>query len=128
MDSVRIDGYLLPQSPEGRYGLLEFALRRYELAFDDAKKVEFIRDTEMLTVELDNNDVELVTAYMRLKSYEKARDEYVTTFDILMDDIGRRNFKAQADALQALIAETKQEIDLLIRKMSEDFDVLDGLE
>ncbi len=110
------------------YGLLEYALRRYKLSFDAAKDVEFIRDIEMLTVELDNDDVELITAYMRLKIYEKAEAEFTSTYDVMMDDIGRRNFKAQSDARKALVAEQKREIKELLFKMSPDFDVLDEIE
>ena len=128
MDSTMVDSYLLPRSPEGMYGLLEYALRRYKLSFDAAKDVEFIRDIEMLTVELDNDDVELITAYMRLKIYEKAEAEFTSTYDVMMDDIGRRNFKAQSDARKALVAEQKREIKELLFKMSPDFDVLDEIE
>ena len=128
MDSTMVDGYLLPRTPEGMYGLLEYALRRYRLAYDNAKEVELVRDTEMLTVELDDFDIELIVAFMRLKTYEKAEDEFTSTYDVLIDDLGRRNYKAQSDARKALIAEQKREIELLIRKMSEDFDVIDELE
>lgn len=127
MDSTMVDGYLLPRTPEGRYGLLEYALRRYRMSFDNAKEVEFIRDIEMLTVELDDNDVELITAYMRLKTYEKAEDEFTSTYDVMMDDIGRRNFKAQSDARKALVAEQKREIERILLKISEDFDVIDDI-
>jgi len=65
---------------------------------------------------------------MRLKTYEKAEDEFTSTYDVLIDDLGRRNYKAQSDARKALIVEQKREIELLIRKMSEDFDVIDELE
>lgn len=128
MDSTMVDNYLLPRSPEGMYGLLEYALRRYRLAFDEAKEVEFIRDVERLTVELDDNDVELVVAFMKLKIYEKAEDEFTSTYDVMMDDIGRRNFKAQSDARKALVAEQKREIERLILKMSSEFDVIDEIE
>ena len=128
MDSTMVDNYLLPRSPEGMYGLLEYALRRYRLAFDEAKEVEFIRDVERLTVELDDNDVELVVAFMKLKIYEKAEDEFTSTYDVMMDDIGRRNFKAQSDARKALVAEQKIEIERLILKMSSEFDVIDEIE
>ena len=127
MDSTMVDNYLLPRSPEGMYGLLEYALRRYRLAFDEAKEVEFIRDVERLTVELDDNDVELVVAFMKLKIYEKAEDEFTSTYDVMMDDIGRRNFKAQSDARKALVAEQKREIERLILKMSYEFDVIDEI-
>lgn len=128
MDSTMVDNYLLPRSPQGAYALLEFALRRYKLAYDNAKNVDFIRDVEKLTVELDENDVELIVAFMKLKIYEKAEDEFTSTYDVLMDDIGRRNFKAQSDARKALVAEQKREIEKLLFKMTEDFDVLDEIE
>lgn len=128
MDSTMVDNYLLPRSPQGMYALLEFALRRYKLAYDNAKDVDFIRDVEKLTVELDEDDVELVVAFMKLKIYEKAEDEFTSTYDVLMDDIGRRNFKAQSDARKALVAEQKREIEKLLFKMTEDFDVLDEIE
>lgn len=128
MDSTMVDNYLLPRSPQGAYALLEFALRRYKLAYDNAKDVDFIRDVEKLTVELDENDVELIVAFMKLKIYEKAEDEFTSTYDVLMDDIGRRNFKAQSDARKALVAEQKREIEKLLFKMTEDFDVLDEIE
>jgi hypothetical protein len=127
MDSTLVDGYLSPRTPEGMYGLLEHALRRYRLAFDSAKQVEFIRDVEMLTVELDDNDVELIVAYMALKTYEKGLTEFTSTYDVMMDDIGRRNFKAQSDARLALVEEQKRKIARLILKMSEDFDVIDEI-
>lgn len=128
MDSTMVDNYLLPRSPQGAYALLEFALRRYKLAYDNAKDVDFIRDVEKLTVELDEDDVELIVAFMKLKIYEKAEDEFTSTYDVLMDDIGRRNFKAQSDARKALVAEQKREIEKLLFKMTEDFDVLDEIE
>lgn len=128
MDSTMVDNYLLPRSPQGAYALLEFALRRYKLAYDNAKDVDFIRDVERLTVELDEDDVELIVAFMKLKIYEKAEDEFTSTYDVLMDDIGRRNFKAQSDARKALVAEQKREIEKLLFKMTEDFDVLDEIE
>lgn len=127
MDSTMVDNYLLPRSPQGMYALLEFALRRYKLAYDNAKDVDFIRDVEKLTVELDEDDVELIVAFMKLKIYEKAEDEFTSTYDVLMDDIGRRNFKAQSDARKALVAEQKREIEKLLFKMTEDFDVLNEI-
>ena len=128
MDSTMVDENLLPRTPEGMYGLLEHALRRYRSAYDEAKEVEFIRDVERLTVELDDDDVELVVAFMRLKIYKKSRDEFTSTYDVMMDDIGRRNFKAQSDARNALVAEQEREIERLILKMSSEFDVIDETE
>jgi hypothetical protein len=81
----------------------------------------------MLTVELDDNDVELIVAYMALKTYEKGLTEFTSTYDVMMDDIGRRNFKAQSDARLALVEEQKRKIARLILKMSEDFDVIDEI-
>lgn len=123
-----VDDYLLPRSPEGMYGLLEFALRSYKREFDEAKEVEFDRDTETFSVELDDYDVELIVAYMSLKTYEKADAEFTTTYDVLIDDIGRRNFKSQSDARKALVVDQKAKIRQMLLKVSENFDVLDELE
>lgn len=127
MDSNRVDEFQLPRTPEGMYALVEYGIDQYMTFFDDAKEVEFDRDTEMLSVELEKNDAMLIVSYMRLKIFQKLNDEFVSTYDVLVDDIGIRNYKSQADARQNLIAEQKREIKEMILKMSEDFDVIDDI-
>lgn len=127
MNTTKVDSYQLPQSPEGMYSLLEQALDFYSLEYDNAKEVEFDRDTEMLSIELDKNDVLLIVGYMRLNIYQKIKDEFISTYDVLIDDIGIRNYKSQIDAKYTAIEIQKQEIDKMLLKMSEDFDVIDGM-
>lgn len=127
MDNTRVDEYQLPRTPQGMYALLEHGIDQYMTFFDNAKEVDFDRDTEMLSVVLDKNDAMLITGYMRLKIFQKINDEFVSTYDVLQDDIGIRNYKSQSDARQNLIAEQKREIDEMLLKMSEDFDVIDDM-
>lgn len=127
MDNTRVDEYQLPRTPQGMYALLEHGIDQYTTFFDNAKEVDFDRDTEMLSVVLDKNDAMLITGYMRLKIFQKINDEFVSTYDVLQDDIGIRNYKSQSDARQNLIAEQKREIDEMLLKMSEDFDVIDDM-
>ena len=127
MDNTRVDEYQLPRTPQGMYALLEHGIDQYMTFFDNAKEVDFDRDTEMLSVALDKNDAMLITGYMRLKIFQKINDEFVSTYDVLQDDIGIRNYKSQSDARQNLIAEQKREIDEMLLKMSEDFDVIDDM-
>ena len=127
MDNTRVDDYQLPRTPQGMYALLEHGIDQYMTFFDNAKEVDFDRDTEMLSVVLDKNDAMLITGYMRLKIFQKINDEFVSTYDVLQDDIGIRNYKSQSDARQNLIAEQKREIDEMLLKMSEDFDVIDDM-
>lgn len=127
MDNTRVDEYQLPRTPQGMYALLEHGIDQYMTFFDNAKEVDFDRDTEMLSVALDKNDAMLINGYMRLKIFQKINDEFVSTYDVLQDDIGIRNYKSQSDARQNLIAEQKREIDEMLLKMSEDFDVIDDM-
>lgn len=127
MDTTRVDSFQLPQTPQGMYALLEHGIDQYMTFFDNAKEVDFDRDTEMLSVELDKNDAMLITGYMRLKIFQKLNDEFVSTYDVLVDDIGIRNYKSQADARQNLIEAQKREIEAMLLKMSEDFDVIDDI-
>ena len=127
MDNTRVDEYQLPRTPQGMYALLEHGIDQYMTFFDNAKEVDFDRDTEMLSVVLDKNDAMLITGYMRLKIIQKINDQFVSTYDVLQDDIGIRNYKSQSDARQNLIAEQKREIDEMLLKMSEDFDVIDDM-
>ena len=127
MDNTRVDEYQLPRTPQGMYALLEHGIDQYMTFFDNAKEVDFDRDTEMLSVVLDKNDAMLITGYMRLKIFQKINDEFVSTYDVLQDDIGIRKYKSQSDARQNLIAEQKREIDEMLLKMSEDFDVIDDM-
>lgn len=127
MNTTRVDAYQLPQTPEGMYGLLEQALDFYSLEYDNAKDVEFDRNTEMLSIELDRNDVMLIVGYMRLNVYQKIKDEFISTYDVLVDDIGIRNYKSQVDAKYTAIESQKEEIRKMLLKMSEDFDVINNL-
>lgn len=124
MDTTRVDSYQLPQTPEGMYALLEYALDRYAIEYDGAKEVEFIRPTETLSTELDKNDIMLIAGYMRLNIYQKIKDEFISTYDVLVDDIGIRNYKSQIDAKYTAIERQEREIEKMLLKMSEDFDVL----
>ena len=117
MDNTRVDEYQLPRTPQGMYALLEHGIDQYMTFFDNAKEVDFDRDTEMLSVVLDKNDAMLITGYMRLKIFQKINDEFVSTYDVLQDDIGIRNYKSQSDARQNLIAEQKREIDEMLLKI-----------
>lgn len=109
MNSNNVDEYQLPRTPEGMYALLEEGINRYSTFYDDAKDLSFDEETELLSEEITKTDAMLIVEYMKLHIYEKIKDEFYSTYDVLMNDIGIRNFKSQADAKMNQI--TKQEED-----------------
>ena len=127
MDTTKVDEFQLPRTPEGMYALVEHGLNEYSTYFDDAKEVEFDRDTEMFSVELERNDVLLIVGYMRLNVFQKLNEEFVSTYDVLMDDLGVRNYKSQSDARNSLVEAQKREIKEMLLKMSDNFDVIDDM-
>ena len=127
MDTTKVDEFQLPRTPEGMYALVEHGLNEYSTYFDDAKEVEFDRDTEMFSVELEREDVQLIVGYMRLNVFQKLNEEFVSTYDVLMDDLGVRNYKSQSDARNSLVEAQKREIKEMLLKMSDNFDVIDDM-
>lgn len=127
MDTTKVDEFQLPRTPEGMYALVEHGLDQYSTYFDDAKEVEFDRDTEMFSVELEREDVQLIVGYMRLNVFQKLNEEFVSTYDVLMDDLGVRNYKSQSDARNSLVEAQKREIKEMLLKMSDNFDVIDDM-
>lgn len=127
MDTTKVDEFHLPRTPEGMYALVEHGLDQYSTYFDDAKEVEFDRDTEMFSVELEREDVQLIVGYMRLNVFQKLNEEFVSTYDVLMDDLGVRNYKSQSDARNSLVEAQKREIKEMLLKMSDNFDVIDDM-
>lgn len=131
MEICRVDDFFLPRTPEGKYTLLEQALSRYNIYFDNAKQIKFDRYTERFFVgenrklDLEYNDLQLIANYMKLITLEKINDEFVSTYDVLVDDIGIRNYKSQSDAKANAVMAQKRLIDKLLLKVSEDFDVID---
>lgn len=125
MDTTRVDAFQLPHTPEGMYALVEYGINQYMTYFDDAKEIEFDRDTETFSVELNREDMQLIVAYMQLNIFQKLSEEFVSTYDVLVDDIGVRNYKSQSDARNALVEAKKKEIKAMILKMSDEFDVID---
>ena len=125
MNSNNIDEFSLPQTPDGMYALLNEGIARYKIGYDDAKDVSVDTDTEMLSIELPYNDAKLIVEYMKLSIYEKIKDEFYSTYDVLVDDIGIRNYKSQADAKANAIIMQEKYIKSLILKMTESFDVID---
>lgn len=127
MDTTKVDEFQLPRTPEGMYALVEHGLDQYSTYFDNAKEVEFDRDTEMFSVELEREDVQLIVGYMRLNVFQKLNEEFVSTYDVLMDDLGVRNYKSQSDARNSLVEAQKREIKEMLLKMSDNFDVIDDM-
>lgn len=127
MDTTRVDSFQLPQTPQGMYALLEYGISQYKIDLDSHIDVDFDRDTEMLSTELKESHAMLVVRYMRRNIFQKLYDEFVSTYDVLVEDIGIRNYKSQADARQNLIEAENREIKALILKIEEDFDVIDDI-
>jgi len=127
MENGRFDNFVLPQTPEGAYALLEQAIDRYSIYYDNAKEIEFDRITEKLNTEIDYGDVQIIINYMILIIYEKIRNEFISTYDVLVDDIGIRNYKSQADAKAAAIQAQNEKIKKLMLKLSDNFDVADEI-
>lgn len=123
MNSNNVDEYQLPQTPEGMYALLEEGIARYLTFYDDAREVSLDRETELLSAELTRTDAMLIVEYMKLHIYEKIKDEFYSTYDVLMNDIGIRNFKSQADAKMNQITQQEDRIRRLLLKVNENFDI-----
>lgn len=127
MDISRVDEFMLPRTPEGMYALLEQGIDRYSIYYDNAKDIVFDRITETLNTTIDYSDVQIIANYMLLIVYEKIRDEFVSTYDVLVDDIGIRSYKSQVDAKETAIEMQNQKIQKLLLKLSDNFDVVDDI-
>ena len=127
MDTTKVDEWQLPRTPEGMYALVEHGVNRYLDEFDDAKEVEFDRETELFSTELEREDVRLIVSFMRLNIFQKQNEEFVSTYDVLMDDLGVRNYKSQADARRLIIEHEEHEIKQMLLKMTDSFDVIDDI-
>lgn len=124
MDITRVDEFMLPQTPEGKYALLEQGIYNYSIYFDNAKDIDFDRETEELTciTDIEISDVLLIINYMKLIILKKINEEFISTYDVLVDDIGIRNYKSQADAKRTAVNEQQIYINNMILKLSDDFD------
>lgn len=127
MDISRIDEFMLPRTPEGMYALLEQGIDRYSIYYDNAKEIVFDRITETLNTEIEYEDVQIIANYMLLIVYEKIRDEFISTYDVLVDDIGIRSYKSQVDAKETVIELQNKKIQKLLLKLSDNFDVVDDI-
>lgn len=127
MDISRIDEFMLPRTPEGMYALLEQGIDRYSIYYDNAKEIVFDRITETLNTEIEYEDVQIIANYMLLIVYEKIRDEFISTYDVLVDDIGIRSYKSQVDAKETAIELQNKKIQKLLLKLSDNFDVVDDI-
>ena len=126
MNVTMVDEFALPRTPDGMYSLLENAIEKYKDEFDDAKDVEFDRDTETLSMSLDSSDVDIIIAYMKLFVYIKIEEEFSSTYDVLVSDLGVRNYKSQSDAKKNSILQQEKEIQKLLLRHTETYD-LDSL-
>lgn len=118
---------MLPRTPEGMYALLEQGIDKYSIYYDNAKDIVFDRITETLNTTIDYSDVQIIANYMLLIVYEKIRDEFISTYDVLVDDIGIRSYKSQVDAKETAIEMQNQKIQKLLLKLSDNFDVVDDI-
>lgn len=125
MDSTRVDEFQLPQTSHGMYALVQQALDRYLIFYDNAKDVSFDSYTETFDMDLEYFDIQLIANYMKLIILEKINDEFVSTYDVLVDDIGIRNYKSQAEAKASAVREQQNKIKMLLFKISDNFDVID---
>ena len=126
MNVTMVDEFALPRTPDGMYSLLENAIEKYKDEFDDAKDVEFDRDTETLSMSLDSSDVDIIIAYMKLFVYIKIEEEFSSTYDVLVSDLGVRNYKSQSDAKKNSVLQQEKEIQKLLLRHTETYD-LDSL-
>ena len=126
MNVTMVDEFAVPRTPDGMYSLLENAIEKYKDEFDDAKDVEFDRDTETLSMSLDSSDVDIIIAYMKLFVYIKIEEEFSSTYDVLVSDLGVRNYKSQSDAKKNSVLQQEKEIQKLLLRHTETYD-LDSL-
>lgn len=123
MNVTMVDEFALPRTPDGMYSLLENAIEKYKDEFDDAKDVEFDRDTETLSMSLDSSDVDIIIAYMKLFVYIKIEEEFSSTYDVLVSDLGVRNYKSQSDAKKNSVLQQEKEIQKLLLRHTETYDL-----
>lgn len=132
MRTSRFDEYMLPNTPEGMYSLVSNGIEKYLTFYDNAKEISFDEYSESIVFENEDDaptfkDAQLIVAYMQLIIYEKIRDEFVSTYDVMVDDIGIRSYRSQVNAKENAIQAQLEKIRKLILKLSDNFDVIDEL-
>ena len=122
MDTTKVDEFQLPRTPEGMYALVEHGMNRYIHEFEDHKEVEFDRDTEMFSVSLEYKDVDLIINAMSSNIFSKLIEEFVSTYDVLQDDLGVRNYKSQSDARRALYEQSERNFKKKLLKYTDSYE------
>lgn len=121
---VGVDDFELPLTPQGKYELVDDALNRFNLFleyFEEEEVRTLDKETEELIPPLSLSEGELVVAYMCLIIYERIFSIFVSTYDVMQDDIGLKNYKAQADARKQKIEMQNRRIRLIQMKLYDDF-------
>lgn len=125
---IGVDDFELPQTPYGKYMLVDEALDRFNFFMEnleDENSISLDKDTEKLSKALLFSQAELVVGYMCLIIYERIYSIFVSTYDVMQDDIGLKNYKAQADARKQKIDMQENKIKKIQMKVYEDFDFED---
>lgn len=124
IEIVGVDNFELPQTPDGKYALVDEALNRLNLfleLFEEDEEIQLNRETELFNRTLSLGQLELAANYMCLIIYERIFSLFVSTYDVMQDDIGLKNYKAQADARKQKIDMQEAKIKHIQLKIYDDF-------
>ncbi|ETT49346.1 hypothetical protein BSK66_26740 [Paenibacillus odorifer] len=110
--NTKTDNINLPKTNTQMYNSIHSAIRHYNVRLRD--DLSFNDESETVDRTLNNDELILISHYLRLSFLENQWIEYTTTWNPFEKDIGIKNYQSQNKAMQSLVELEKKEIEAII--------------
>lgn len=117
-DNFQVDSNLLPQTDEGKYRMINNAIKHYNNKMQDNIKCE--NTTETINRELDDDNLLVVAHYIKLIYLQNDLSDFLSIYSTFQKEIGFKDYKDQLQGRERQIEKLEDKIDELITNMEDD--------
>ncbi|MCA1021642.1 hypothetical protein [Halobacillus litoralis] len=118
-NKCKIDDLEIPNSDAAIYDTIQNALLKFNIHLDE--NVSGDNSTELLSRDLDGNELLLIIHCIRLIILENQVIYFSSTYAPFTKELGVRNLGTQMNRLETLVENEKKEIQDILMKMMDDF-------
>lgn len=122
-DNTKVDSLDLPSTVEGQVNLIINGIREFNirLRLNDTP-LTADTDLELLSEELSNGDFIFLSECMSLAIYKNMKTDFLSTWEVFQNDVGRKYYKDQLSGRENLVREQEERLCKLKLALCDNFD------
>lgn len=118
--NIKVDSFDLPSTIQEQKELVEDGIDEYNIRLDE--EVTYDNELEEINAQLTKSQIKFISECMKLIILRHMKEDYISTWEVFQNDIGRKNYKDQLSGRIDLVVSQESVLNRLANKLYDNFD------